>query len=191
VIDPTCAATPACATSTSLVTSCLQDAAGCTYPATPIVCTGDDVCERVAPACADSYWVEWPLPPDLNPTNYKDNGDGTVTDTLTGLMWQQATPVLVMDWATAKSYCATTLRQGGHADWRLPAKIELLSLADYGMPYPGPAINTTYFPGTQANFYWTSTPLAGSSDNAWNINFNAGWANPNDLLSKNYVRCVR
>lgn len=48
-----------------------------------------------------------------------DNGDGTVTDTKTGLMWQKA-DAGTMNWETAIAYCKK-LMLAGHSDWRLPS----------------------------------------------------------------------
>ena len=60
---------------------------------------------------------------------YRDNGDGTVTDLTTGLMWQR-TPAYDVDWsgAVAGARAATT---GGYDDWRLPTIKELYSLIDF------------------------------------------------------------
>lgn len=55
-----------------------------------------------------------------------DNGDGTVTDNDTMLMWQKATAGS-MNWDSAKNY-ASSLSLGDHSDWRLPSKDELVGL---------------------------------------------------------------
>jgi formylglycine-generating enzyme required for sulfatase activity len=150
------------------------------------------VCERIAPAsCADSYWAEWPIPADIGPTNYTDNHDGTVTDTTTGLMWQQGTAPSAMSWTDAKAYCASTLKAGGHSDWRLPTKIELQSLVDYGTA--APTINAV-FQGTQPDNYWTAVPLTTNTPYAWYVSFgngNTGGGLMNDPSVVFDVRCVR
>ena len=61
--------------------------------------------------------------------SYRDNGDGTVTDLNTGLMWQQD-PGQKVSFAQAKSG-AEKCRLGGHRDWRLPSIKELYSLIDF------------------------------------------------------------
>jgi hypothetical protein len=60
---------------------------------------------------------------------FKANGDGTVTDTKTGLMWAAKDSGHGLSWANAKQYCAT-FSAGGHKDWRLPTQDELVSLYD-------------------------------------------------------------
>ncbi len=119
--------------------------------------------------------------------NYTDNGDGTVTDISTGLMWQQATPNNSMNWEEALSYCAT-LNLGNHTDWRLPTIKELRSLADYNVRTP--AINTTYFPNTISSFYWSSTTYAYSTYGAWDLTFDDG-NDRNQFKNDSHVRAVR
>ncbi len=61
-----------------------------------------------------------------NAPSYKDNGDGTITDNVTGLMWTQD-PGKKMSWSDAVEN-ASKCRTGGHKDWRLPTIKELYSL---------------------------------------------------------------
>ncbi|MBI5589466.1 MAG: DUF1566 domain-containing protein [Deltaproteobacteria bacterium] len=91
----------------------------------------------------------------LSKSAYVNNGNGTVTDTSTGLMWQQNTPESSMTWEQALSNCES-LALGGYTDWRLPNQKELRSLVDYSTS--NPAINITYFPNTVSSYYWSSTP---------------------------------
>jgi hypothetical protein len=62
--------------------------------------------------------------------NFVDNRDGTITDTGTGLVWQQATAPGTYTWQQALAYCEN-LTLGGHGDWRLPNRNELQTLVDY------------------------------------------------------------
>jgi hypothetical protein len=55
---------------------------------------------------------------------FLDNGDGTVTDTRLGIMWQQSDNGRLVSFEEAREYCRT-LRLGGHVDWRLPEPQEL------------------------------------------------------------------
>src|SRR5208283_443225 len=84
----------------------------------------------------------------VNPMSYTDNGNGTVTDNVTGLMWQKQDDDTMRTWSDASTYC-TNLGVGEYSDWRLPAVMELMSIVNYGIPDPGPTINTTYFPNTK------------------------------------------
>lgn len=61
--------------------------------------------------------------------NFSDNGDGTISDLATGLMWSQA-DAGGMDWEAALAY-AETSTLGGYSDWRLPNTKELQSIVDY------------------------------------------------------------
>ena len=121
--------------------------------------------------------------------SYTDNGDGTVTDTSTGLMWQQAGSSNYMDWEQALAYCEG-LNLGGYTDWRLPNKKELQSLVDYSRY--NPAINTTYFPNTAASWYWSSTTNAYYTFSAWFMYFYYGYDHYySNKYTDNYVRAVR
>jgi hypothetical protein len=165
--------------------------------------TGDGTCpaglvyERYPPAgCADPNWNQWPLPngeadvaagaPNL--ASYTDNGDGTVTDNVTGLMWQQAVPATKSAWADAVAYCQA-LTLAGHGDWRLPSMIELASIVDYGRE--NPSIDPTCFPSTPASWFWSSSLFAGSSSSAWSVYFSSGGVSDNVVSNTLSVRCVR
>ena len=50
-------------------------------------------------------------------------------------MWQQAAAPSTYTWEQAKAYCPT-LTLAGHSDWRLPTRIELVSLVDFGRSAP-------------------------------------------------------
>jgi hypothetical protein len=190
VVDPVCtAAGTSCATSTSLATcaadgSCFYQVAGSLS-----VCGAGTVCERLAPAaCADPNWAEWPVPPSVSPSAYTDNGDGTVTDHVTGLMWQSPPTNATMTQPAAVTYCSTMLAAGGHHDWRLPTKIELLSIVDYGRS--SPSINPV-FASVVSNAYWSSTSVAGTPFNAWFVDFYDGNSKGYIATYTFYVRCVR
>jgi hypothetical protein len=65
-----------------------------------------------------------------NPESYTNNGDGTVTDNVTKLMWEQADSTATYSWSDAKAYCVAR-RTAGYSDWRLPTQIELFSIVDW------------------------------------------------------------
>ena len=125
----------------------------------------------------------------LHPMSYTDNKDGTVTDNVTGLMWEQQSGTN-MSGSNAGTYC-TALSVGKHTDWRLPSVMELISIVNYGIQSTGPMINSTYFLNTAASPYWSSTPDAGNTGNAWSLNFSAGTVFSNGMSGNAYVRCVR
>ena len=87
---------------------------------------------------------------------FTDNGDGTVTDNQTGLMWTQDANLAGTSnsWTEAIDFC-NALSLAGYDDWRLPNVIETLSLLDYTSGLVGPE-----FPGIFSNVdspYWTSS----------------------------------
>ena len=65
--------------------------------------------------------------------NYQNNGDGTVTDAATGIMWTQSDSAVGMDWGKALAWVQKKNAEKylGHADWRLPDIKELQSIVDY------------------------------------------------------------
>jgi len=122
--------------------------------------------------------------------NFVIHGDGTVTDTETGLMWQQYVPDIGRTWEQALSFCET-LRLPGYTDWRLPTIKELQTLAKY-TSY-NPAINTTAFPGTPTgNNYWSSTTYTGNINSARSMYFyNGMFGGGSDKNTPRLVRAVR
>ena len=99
-----------------------------------------------------------------------DNGDGTVTDASTGLMWAQADSGTAMDWPAALDWVQAMNAEShlGHDDWRLPNVKELQGLVDYSRSpdtTASPAIDPI-FESTQITneagapdypVYWSST----------------------------------
>lgn len=129
---------------------------------------------------------------------FADNGDGTVTDYCTGLMWQQDTADVNDDevispeldrltWCEALDYCET-LTHAGYEDWRLPNIRELLSLVDYGRI--NPAIDPLFSAASWG--YWSSTTFTGFPDYAWSVVFDDGddWGEVKGKLF-GHVRAVR
>ncbi len=171
--------------------------AGCPAGSAP-ACASGMICDRYGgPACVDPSWAEWPMPnaqvevtkgaPNLE--SYTDNADGTVTDNVTELVWQQLTPPLNYTEPEALAYC-TGLRLAGYTDWRLPSVVELVSIVDTGTY--DPSIDSTFFPGTSAvGFYWSSTQFAGDVGSMWGVYFNNGYSDYNDASIAYSVRCVR
>ena len=128
-----------------------------------------------------------------NPQSYTDNGNGTVTDKVTGLMWQQA-PGGVMALADATTYCSG-LALGGQGGWRLPSRIELISINDVSRT--DPCLNVTAFPGMQvpggmqSAGFWSSSPRPSVPGSGWVEDFGLGGSSTSSGTSSAFVRCVR
>jgi len=82
--------------------------------------------------------------------DFVDNGDKTITDKATGLMWAQEDNGQGITWKEALNY-AENAELAGHTDWRLPNVKELQSIVDYTR---SPA--TTNSPAIDALFNSTS-----------------------------------
>jgi hypothetical protein len=161
-------------------------------------CPAALICEHQGgPVCADPTWAQWPMPnaqvdvdagaPNLE--SYTDNGDGTLTDNLTGLAWQQVAAPSPYTQPAALGYCAD-LSLAGHTDWRLPSVTELLSIVDTSTS--NPSIDRMFLPQTLSDYYfWSSTPYAGPSGSAWGVYFNNGYSDYNFVTIVYSVRCVR
>ena len=122
-------------------------------------------------------------------SHFTDNGDGTVTDTRTGLMWAKATLACgAVDHAAATKACKA-LRLAGHKDWRMPTIEELFGLADRSRH--SPAIDTDVFPNTESTWYWSSTPCAWDPSCAWVVGFFSGSAYGGHRHHNAFVRAVR
>ncbi|MFO8240058.1 MAG: DUF1566 domain-containing protein [Dissulfuribacterales bacterium] len=116
-----------------------------------------------------------------------DNTDGTVTDTQTGLMWQQA-EAGSMNWEAALTYCED-LELAGYDDWRLPNRNELQSIVDYSKF--NPSVDTVAFPDALSCYYWSSTTFAANPGYAWRVNFYSGYVYYCHKSLSHYVRAVR
>jgi len=118
-----------------------------------------------------------------------DNGDGTITDKATGLMWQKDHWEEQLFWYDA-IWDARVLLVGGYTDWRLPNIKELMSIVDFGRH--APCIDTDFFPNTPSARFWSSTTVDGDEPYAWNLEFDnpyVGSASKED--TKCYIRPVR
>lgn len=110
------------------------------------------------------------IPASTPDSQLVDNGDGTITDLKTGLMWQKCSQgqssgdcsvgsAEAFTWQQALQRAQTVNSSGGfagHVDWRLPNIKELVTLVERQCMHP--AINLTRFPNTPEAFYWSSTP---------------------------------
>jgi hypothetical protein len=138
-------------------------------------------------------WAAWPMPnpPSTglpNPQSYTASADGLVLDNVTGLTWQASVAGPPLAWSDALAYCGTLTLAGG--GWRLPSRIELLSLVDYTQV---PTIDAKNFPGTPMGAFWSGSLLAGNASYAWTVNFGFTVTPSYDypLNAMYYARCVR
>jgi hypothetical protein len=176
-----------------------DDADGGSFEAGPIEASleaAPDVADA-PPPCGDSgagsTWAAWLVP---DPTvasgpsapSYDTSVADVVLDRITGLMWQRAVGPDGYAWADAQAYCAC-LATGGHGDWRLPTRIELLSIVDFTKG--DPAIDGDAFPSTPSDYFWTSSPVAGTADTAWYLYFFDGNTHSMGKDATYRARCVR
>ena len=150
--------------------------------------------------------------------HYRDNGDGTIIDLNTGLMWEKkSNDGGLHDWGNKYLWSfafKTTIWDwldqvnaeggkgfAGHNDWRIPNVKELMSIVDFGTF--GPAVDSAFNNGnkpgctvldcslTAASLHWSSTALATIPDGAWGVFFVNGIANFDDKSDLNVIRAVR
>ena len=123
-------------------------------------------------------------------SRFVDNRDGTVTDTSTGLMWQQATAAFPETWARALSYCEG-MTLAGYTDWRLPNINELDSIVSLSSNTL--TIDANHFPDTRGSYYWSATtfPKDSFTDFAAGISFGSGYDFCDGKSNFYYVRAVR
>ncbi|MFH1027745.1 MAG: DUF1566 domain-containing protein, partial [Pseudomonadota bacterium] len=157
-----------------------------TYPDVAIILKGDGVISYLLPDTGHGETSR-------NPLNYAVNNDNTAIDGNTNLMWQRNGSPATMTWTDAGDYCRN-LELEGYSDWRLPSFLELTTIVNYGAS--NPAIDSTVFPGTRSDSYWTAFEGTGNINSnpvlyAGAVNFAYGEAHPLEKAGVAYVRCVR
>ncbi len=149
--------------------------------------------------------VAWPSP------RFTDNGNGTVSDNLTSLVWLKnanCTDTFAgvsktngyLTWANALSW-VNSLADGGSNDcglsdsstagqWRLPNLNELESLMS--LEASAPALNSGHpFANLVASNYWSSTTYVVNTGFAWNASLSSGMVSFGAKTSTGYVLAVR
>ena len=119
---------------------------------------------------------------------YRINGDGTVTDTSTKLMWKQAPEAGKYHWDEAMATFGKNVSFAGYNDWRMPTIDELKSLIDDSYH---PTIRPVAFPNTPATVFWSASPDVDGGYSAWYVNFYYGydgWYNKDNAFQVRLVR---
>jgi hypothetical protein len=160
-------------------------------PAAPVPQTGQTNCydeDGSEISCAGTgqdgeyqMGVTWPDP------RFTDNGDGTVRDNLTGLIWlKNANCYGLKDWSEALG-ASNNLVDGQcglsddslPGDWRLPNVGELQSLIDYNNWHPPLPSGHPFIAALFRAAHWSSTTKANDTTNAWSVDFyysgNVNW----------------
>jgi hypothetical protein len=146
-------------------------------------------------------------------SNYRrDDINETVTDNITGLMWQDDSAVasVTKPWLsderynicssdtnnsacfdttgdTAETYC-NELVLANYEDWRLPTSLELETTIDYGVSNPA---TNRIFQNSSSGYYWSSDTVVGDNNYAWNLYFYFGNMSGDSKNISYYIRCVR
>jgi hypothetical protein len=142
--------------------------------------------------------------------SFTDNGNGTITDDATGLMWEKlSNDGSIHDkdnqytWSAAMSTKIATLNAdnfGGHNDWRMPNYYELQTLINAEAPPTFPVFDTacpasctvTDCNCTVGDNYWTSTTSEGTTrSQAYTVRFTTGLGVIMGKGSTTFMRAVR
>ena len=110
---------------------------------------------------------------DYGTNDFADNGDDTVSDSATGMMWMLQDSGEALGWEDALAWCEGS-EHAGYDDWRLPSAKELQSLVDYSRspdvtgsaaidPIFGCTAITNEAGGDDFPWYWSSTTHAASN----------------------------
>ncbi len=136
--------------------------------------------------------VAWPDP------RFVDNGNGTVTDKLTGLVWLKNASCIEGSWSVAlKKAGSLAAGQCGLTDgsiagqWRLPNVTELESLFNAGNSNNASWLISQGFSNVQAGHYWSSTTYAPYTVSAWYVSMADGHTYWGDKTLSNNIWPVR
>ena len=140
--------------------------------------------------------ARWPMPNSVSsglphPVSFDLSSPDVATDKVTGLVWQRNPMAFNVTMAEGASYCSQ-LSLAGHRDWRLPSRIELISLfpaADRSDP------NSSSFPITggflSSSLYWGTPQLPAASPSVWWVNLATNYMGSSESSSKGAAICVR
>lgn len=146
-----------------------------------------------APDLANREWALWPMPNAAgsgvpHAAKYDTSKADVTLDRITGLTWEAVPSDVDYKWADAKALCkAATI--GGYTDWRMPTRIELLSIVDFSKAQP--AIDGAAFPACESSGYWATTPAPDNPNYYATIDFELGYGYADVSGELHFVRCVR
>jgi hypothetical protein len=163
------------------------------------------VCAINAPLFAQQH-CDTQIYPLSSPTaRFQDNGDGTVTDTGSRLMWMRCSTgqtwsagscngvAASLTWESAAAAAQEVNDKGAYfyKDWRLPQIRELATITE--RQCADPRVNLTVFPGTPAAFYWTASSRAvqGSEPAAFVLSFGSDGVRYDSKSEAHQLRLVR
>jgi hypothetical protein len=141
--------------------------------------------------------IKWPS------TRFVDNGDGTITDNLTGLMWlKDAICILgLREWAEALTAVADFNNNPGnyscgyytanYTDWVLPNINELESLVNAEEADSSIWLNSQGFTNVQSFYYWSASTCAHDTSRAWLVYMPCGSVSYDAKYCNSYVWPVR
>lgn len=160
--------------------------------------------------CWSSAWAEQACDTSSYPLSapterFKDNGDGTLTDTQSKLAWMRCSlgqtwsgtqcsgTSSLLTWQSAQEAADKLNQEGGYGrrtNWRVPHIPELAMIAE--RQCANPRINIVLFPATPADYFWTATTRRGPGMEAFAyvISFGAEGAKYKNKVEKLHVRLV-
>ena len=145
------------------------------------------------PINTDFSWALWPMPNTPSsglphPMSYDTSVDGIVTDDVTGLIWQAERAPFFVQPKDAPEVCKA-LNLGGHTDWRLPSRLELVSLMAVE---PESTVDSQAFPASPyGDAYWSSSPNVSSFGSFWVLGGALVYQSTVGAEEEYAVRCVR
>lgn len=127
--------------------------------------------------------------PRFTHTRDDDGNLLTVIDSTTGLEWTAKPLSSEYQDHEAATAAAAACRIGGHEDWNLPSRSQLLTLVD--LRRFDPAIDTDAFPNFPSRWFWTSDLCAWSSASAWGVSFHLGLVYDDHRYYNGFALAVR
>lgn len=150
--------------------------------------------------CKDTLYQTTPA------SRFHLQGDGTVIDSGTRLIWKLCTEgqewvdgdcqgdAAILSWQQALQW-AVTVNSGeegqnmGYQDWRVPNIKELASIVEHACAEP--ALNLQVFPPIPGEWFWSASPRSDNAISAWCQSFAAGYDGHCRKTSSTYLRLVR